>query len=205
VYTNIRFQPFFPKHGVWYLASEAFVHANWTRNKAYPWDYAILYFGDGIPLQYFPGIASDVNWGRSSPCPLPIPAGCYRGGAQTYGYPADPPFDGSWMYRDESLHSCSVCGSGELVFKIIGLDGWDLTGGASGGPWINTDQRAGGLIYPPPIPSPQTGQIGPRYNIQGLNSFTFEGNPGEIWSPQFLSEKGDLQTMYAEIVQTRPR
>ena len=196
-YGNVRFQPGYPLHGTWYLASEVFVHRGWVNGGAFQWDYSIIYFANPLPLTAYWGIIAGVDWGKARQC-SPGEQNCRRSAVFSYGYPAAAPFTGRFQFYDPVAHSCWYCSSGRLVFKIVGMDYWDLAPGASGGPWMDL-RPVGGTVFPPPI--------GDRNNsvIAGINSFMFRDNPGEIWSPQFTTASDDIQAMYREIVQTRPR
>ena len=214
--TDITFAPAYPR-GAWYRAAKAFVHDRWVRNKAWQWDYAILYFETPMAVTAYFGIRSEVNFGQWSPCNYRENPSCLRVGVFSYGYPAYKPYTGERLFYDPVAHSCTLCSSGQwpirrgtLVFKVIGMDYWDMTCGASGGAWsIGTNHRAGGVVYPPPGP---TGKEG---TIVGINSFTVGGascapgnccpiSTGEIWSPQFTTDN-DLQALYHQVVQNHPR
>lgn len=199
VYTDVYFQPGYPLHGTWYAATKAFVHPYWAKNGAHAFDYAFLFFEGGMNVQYYWGIVSNVNWGLKRPCNPGEQ--CYRGAATSWGYPAEGPYKGELQYFDPVRHSCWACSAGELVFKIVGMDYWDLAGGASGGPWLTSAPQAGGRVEPEGV-APQGYK---KYAISGLNSFEFVENPGEIWSPQFTAEADDIQAVYRDIVRTHPR
>lgn len=198
-YSNLRFQPGYPINGNWYLASEVFVHREWVKSGAFQFDYSFIYFASPMPVTYYWGIISNVDWGVSYPC-SPSQTGCYRAGVFSFGYPAAAPFDGKSQFYDPVQHSCWICGTGNLVFKIVGMDYWDLAPGASGGPWLNTMPR-GGVLFPEPVVPAGYG----KYAVSGLNSFMPHENAGEIWSPQFTDAPDDIQALYREVVQNHPR
>jgi hypothetical protein len=102
------------------------VHTGWTNEEALTvaalqHDYAVAVVGPGLDT----GGQADAS--GAYPVRLgPVPAG---GTADIFGYPAAPPFQGDTLTR---------CTGAVTVSEQVG--GWrmtcDMTGGASGGPWL---------------------------------------------------------------------
>ena len=102
-------------------------------------------------------------------------------GWNLYGYPADPPFDGEKMFSDAGPNITNPPGGG-LSFMISMANNIDLTGGASGGPWL---PNPGGLdTSAAKILSPGIGLGGRSLFASGITSGNFVGTNVSI-SPQF--------------------
>jgi V8-like Glu-specific endopeptidase len=89
-----------------------------------------------------------------------------------FGYPGEPPFNGFELIEVQSgIH---FRGSGKIVVEA----GNDMTGGASGGPWIFGFDTTGG------------GNPGGNF-ANGVNHGHPAGYPGVMQSPRFLADNFD--------------
>ncbi|PIG90676.1 hypothetical protein [Gloeocapsopsis sp. IPPAS B-1203] len=84
-----------------------------------------------------------------------------------FGYPAAAPFDGRRMIVCAAPYAVNDSGNP----NPIGI-GCDMTGGASGGPWL--------VKYSP-------NRFGAINQINGLNSYKYNHQPGAMYSPYFGS------------------
>jgi V8-like Glu-specific endopeptidase len=92
----------------------------------------------------------------------------------SYGYPAEPPFDGEKLWVCDSDPGI-LLGSGSLAFMGIGCD---MTGGSSGGGWIVDDEF-----------------------VQSVNSFGIEGDPQYeevMFGPQMRDAALEVYELAAE-------
>lgn len=88
-----------------------------------------------------------------------------------YGYPAELPFSGEQLSVVQSPFGYSDTNSGVLPYPLA--TGNNMTGGSSGGPWINSFD--GRFLY-----------------VNGLNSYGYESCDETMYSPYFDAAVWDL-------------
>ncbi|MDH4142661.1 MAG: trypsin-like peptidase domain-containing protein, partial [Chloroflexota bacterium] len=142
-------------HDCW-LAQALVIHAGWADEEsltlaAVKHDYAVAVVGAGVLDS---GQLDDLG---SYPVRIgPVPVG---GAADIFGYPAAPPFQG------DDLTYCSG------TVSLSTSDGWgmtcNMTGGASGGPWL----------YGSTDPADGSG------SLASVSSYRIQGDPG-LYGPE---------------------
>ncbi|MEA1029372.1 serine protease [Pseudomonas sp. N-137] len=154
-FKNIRFRPGHPWAAVEVSARTVAVFEKWTVNGKHAYDYAFFKTDYPILLGGTLGITITERGVPSGP-------------RNAEGYPAEPPFDGVSVTEAVSE---TFWGGNPTKEGWYSMRDNDMTGGSSGGPWIN----------------PET--VG---QVEGLNSFKFEDRPNQMNSPFFGPELRDL-------------
>ncbi|XVS61335.1 trypsin-like serine peptidase [Actinosynnema sp. CA-299493] len=103
--------------GTWH-AYQLWAKTGWidTANRAFDVAAVVMQPKDGVRIVDAVG-GQGIQWGHG-----------YGHQVHMFGYPADPPFDGSGLYY------CSGTTWNESGFPTLGCT---MTGGASGGPWLD--------------------------------------------------------------------
>lgn len=166
--TDLLFQPGFPALGRTIPIDRVFVPDRWVSHTDYTLDIALLVTREVISSEMWFGVKTH----------LPDPG--YQGWG-LYGYPGDPPFDGTVPIGDSGPSTNKPWATGQLRFSVNACDWIDLTPGASGGPWIHDKRNQGTVVIEGKLPD--AGQK-PIY-VNGLNSHFIKGYPGIMISPQF--------------------
>ena len=190
-------------------ADRVFVPQQWVNggDNRYGWDYAIIYVRGGIGIDSFWGIRTDVPVNLQKPfeclqrpelpqCRQPLREWI------AWGYPAASPFTGLDQYS-EFVQLCTECPLGsKLIFKSFGATQFDMTGGASGGPWLIMGSGIG-TVYPPPIISgtPGAQKIFAEHAVNAVSSFKSDSS-NWVFAPQFLC---DVRMFWDQILAKVPR
>lgn len=146
-HSNIVFKPLFPMPYFSFKASKIVVLSSWHephQRKPYYLDYAFI--KTDAPMLELGNLGIMINTG-------------WRNSWVSLGYPADEPYDGKIMYMAEGDH-CSFPGGK----RIMCMNGNDMTGGSSGGPWLLKNK----IGY-----------------AAGVNSHGIDSRPGVMFSPDF--------------------
>jgi len=175
----IWFIPAFPHKVRLYYASHVYVSPGWANSGKFTDDVAILVLQEKMDIAGYSGIVADLPLHRD-----PRVEGKFLSWF-TLAYPAKTPFAGNKQIMDIGPPSDWAFREGTLYFQaeLEAMKGFDLTPGASGGPWFISRAK---LPYRRVWKgyAPTHGAPGP-YDINGVNSFTRSDKPGVIYSPHF--------------------
>jgi len=138
-------------------------HAEWMTTPG-EWLYLELPTRDVAFVRISENLGEQLGW-------LGLKADMGRSGTswQQYGYPADPPFDGSKLAKNTSAWGYDDCTSGPPCTMGVGSS---FTGGSSGGPWVLN----------------QNGEL----FANGLNSYYYYSCETTMYSPYFDQTIWDL-------------
>jgi hypothetical protein len=174
-YSEVAFLPGYDNrvktHGTWHAAGGAdgnplvFVHAGWNLERVSAYDFAAFVVAPQAGQTVFEKVGGGQRYGP--------PAGRDNPGAlQSFGYPAvAPPAE----FTGHALYVCAgtpeVGDSRDTVWEdaVLAL-GCDMTGGASGGPWlVGVDGNGVGTVV-------------------AVNSYKYNDEPQTILAPRFRVE-----------------
>jgi len=175
----------FPFETTAVAASRIYVMPRWAQLQDFEHDLAIVYLDKAHNADGFHGITINA----------PFEEARNHYGWSTVSYPAtlpgkDPCLD---MVRDGGPKSHAAFQHGNMYYRagVVAWDHWDLSPGASGGPWISNNShpsvRLGQVLLP--------GQQGPRLfvpMINGVNSYSLSDKSGMIYGPDFRDAHGSF-------------
>ncbi len=176
-FTNVMFVPAYSKpnkegkyynapFGKWY-AEEIWTFDEWHRSKSWCRDVAFVVVKKNLNMTLSQRVGSlgiAVNKPQVQHW-------------NTFGWPADPPYDGRYMVQTQASFSAlasdrsSITCTDVLVPQGIGTV---MTGGSSGGPWV---------LDLDPYERGTSGNV-----VNSLNSFSWDGANDELFGPYFDDE-----------------
>lgn len=140
-----------------FTANRYTTSTSWTTSSSFEQDYAMVRLNANSRRQLVQNLTGSrgIAWNQSRSQSF-----------QSYGYPADRPFNGSRLYRCDSNYA--GYGSG----TTMGI-GCDMTGGASGGGWMIRSSI-----------------------VNSVNSYKFNTQPGMMYGPYFNSTLASFYNSY---------
>lgn len=178
VFEPAWFTPRYPYETRQFFAKRTYIMPGWLGSGGNRWDLAILYTAESVPADGYHGVKVKVPGHGPKP---------RRGfGWITVAYPGDPPFGPQdKMISDGGPAAPEAFRKGDVYFQAYyqAWKSYDLTPGASGGPWLWWGDE-GEVIWSGQRDHPR---LGPAM-LNGVNSFTRRNKPGIIFSPHFWDE-----------------
>jgi hypothetical protein len=173
-YTPVWFTPGHPFEAQKFFAERAYIMCEWATTGDFVWDVALLYLRDSLSLPGYHGLKAGVPLHRAAPV--------Y--GWWTIAYPFAPPFyNQKQQIADGGRPSDRAFQNGNVYWQYLteAWEGYDLTKGAGGGPWLIYNKNLGRNI----LPGSRTTSGATVHFVNGVNSYTVSGKNNIIYSPQF--------------------
>ena len=174
-YSEIAFIPGYDKqvqpHGIWHAASGAdgkelmIVQGGWSRSRLWAYDFAAFVVAPQAGQTIVEKVGGAQRYG--------LPADADNPGAlQSFGYPATAPpaeFTGHALYVCAGTPEVGDSKNATQGTAVLAL-GCDMTGGASGGPWVESVGANG---------------VG---TVVAVNSYKYDNEPQTMLGPRFRVE-----------------